>query len=42
MGKNELVGFTQNFVFNETISRHKLEARPKTKELITLIPKDCD
>lgn len=41
-GKNKLVGFTRNFVFNETISRRKLEARPKTKELIMLIPKDCD
>lgn len=40
--QNKLVGFTRNFVFNETISRHKLEARPKTKRLLTLIPKDCD
>jgi len=39
---NELVDFMRNFVFNETISRHKLEARPKTKGLLTLIPKECD
>lgn len=41
--KSELVGFMRDILFsNETISRHKLEARPKTKGILTLIRKDCD
>lgn len=35
--------FHAKFCFQrDNISRRKLEVRPKTKGLLTLIPKDCD